>query len=80
MQALLDRGSFVLQGKHNLVPVGALDYNTREPVIDEQRYLLTARVIETLTADAVLGWDLPLILDLLLEAEKTEGTYYEERG
>lgn len=37
-------------------------------------------MIETLPVDAVLGSDLPIILDLILEAEKTEGIYSEERG
>lgn len=29
-------------------------------------------VVESLPVDAVLGWDLPILLDLLLEAEQTD--------
>lgn len=52
--------------------MGTLEYNRQERVIDQQLHFLTAGVIGTLPVDAVLGWDLPIILHLLLEAEPTE--------
>lgn len=42
-------------------------------VINEQSYLLTVGVVEDLPVDARLGWDLLVLMDLLLEAEQTEG-------
>lgn len=39
----------------------------------EQSYLLTVGVVEGLPVDAVLGWDLPILLDLRLETEQAEG-------
>lgn len=32
-------------------------------VEDEQPYLLTVGVLEKLPVDAILGWDLPVLLD-----------------
>lgn len=41
--------------------------------INEQSYLLTVVVVEGLPVNVVLGWDLPVLLDLLLETEQNEG-------
>ena len=38
-------------------------------VVDEQPYLLTVGVVEKLPVPALLGWDLPVLLDLLSEGE-----------
>ena len=37
-------------------------------VVGEQPYLLTVGVVERLPIAAILGWDLPVLLDVLLEA------------
>lgn len=49
-------------------------------VINEQSYLVTVVVVEGLPVDAVLGWDLPILLDLLLETDEAEGIGSGERG
>ncbi|XP_072316854.1 uncharacterized protein [Eucyclogobius newberryi] len=36
-------------------------------VVDEQPYLLTVGVVERLPVAAILGWDLPVLLDVLME-------------
>lgn len=36
-------------------------------VVDEQPYLLTVGVVEKLPVAAILGWDLPVLYDVLLE-------------
>ncbi|XP_067447429.1 uncharacterized protein [Thunnus thynnus] len=38
-------------------------------VVDEQPYLLTVGVVEKLPLAAILGWDLPVLLDVLLDVE-----------
>ena len=37
-------------------------------VVDQQPYLLTVGVVERLAVAAILGWDLSVVLDVLLEA------------
>lgn len=37
-------------------------------VVDQQPYLLTVGVVERLAVAAILGWDLSVLLDVLLEA------------
>lgn len=79
--------------KRNLVPVGTVDCAYMEMngstqrlivtvtvVIYEQSYLITVGVVEGLPVDAVLGWDLPILLDLLLETEEAEGIDSGESG
>ncbi|XP_042247194.1 uncharacterized protein LOC121882816 [Thunnus maccoyii] len=38
-------------------------------VVDEQPYLMTVGVVEKLPVAAILGWDLPVLLDVLLDVE-----------
>nr|XP_043871756.1 uncharacterized protein LOC122760682 [Solea senegalensis] len=48
--------------------------------INEQPYMLNAGVVEKLPVDALLGWDLPVLLDLLLETETPVETDSGENG
>lgn len=76
--------SFISLVKHSLVPVGSSRqtdilcvHGDKHPypiaditvTIDEQPYLLTVGVVEHLPVDAILGWDLPVLMDLLQETE-----------
>lgn len=48
--------------------------------IDEQPYLLTVGVVEHLPVDAILGWDLPVLMDLLQETELPGEIDFGEEG
>ena len=41
-------------------------------VVNEQPYLMTVGVVEKLPVAAILGWDLPVLLDLLQEGENKD--------
>lgn len=49
-------------------------------VIDEQSYLLMGGVVQCLPVDAVLGWDLTILLDFLLEQNRLGGIDSGESG
>ena len=48
--------------------------------IDEQSYLLTVGVVEHLPVDAILGWDFPVLMDLLQDKELAVQTDSGEMG
>lgn len=73
--ALLNTGSFCQQARRHVVFMRIIILIPKLTVtIDEQPYLLTAGVVENLPINAILGWDLSVLMDLLREKELPVGT------